>query len=62
MSFSVIVLAVATLFCLVRAIVDFTRRRYRWAAAGLACVALLMSVPLETHAVKFDLFPPAGTP
>ena len=55
MSFSLIALAAASLFCLVRAIIDFTQRRYRWAAAGLACAVLLMSVPIETHAVKFDL-------
>jgi hypothetical protein len=59
MSFSVIVLAVTTLFCLLRAIVDFSRRRYGWALAGLVCAVLLISVPLETHAVKFDLYPAA---
>ena len=59
MSFSVIALAVAILYCLARAIYDLVHRRYAWAVAGFACAALLMSVPLEMHAVKFDLYPDA---
>ena len=55
MTFSLIATALAILFCIGRAVVDFGQRRYLWAAAGILCAALLLTIPIETHAVKFDL-------
>jgi hypothetical protein len=53
--FSLIAMGLAALFCLARAVVDVTQRRYAWAVASLLCGALLLSVPIGSHAVKYDL-------
>ena len=54
-AFTLIATALALLYCIGRAVVDFGQRRYRWAAAGIACAILLLTIPIETHAVKYDL-------
>lgn len=46
-------------YCLAQTVRDFRARRYAWAVAGIACLALLLLTPLSSHAVKFDL--PPGT-
>jgi len=58
--FETIALGLAALYCLVRVVVDFGQRRHAWGVAGILCVALLLSIPIETHAVKLDLPAPAG--
>ena len=43
------------LYCLVQAVRDFRRRNYVLTAIGAACVILLWTMPIQTHAVKYDL-------
>lgn len=50
----------AGLYCFLRGVFDFRQRRFVWGALGLLCALLLWTTPIETHAVKFDLLPPAG--
>ena len=59
-AFTLVATGVAVLYCLGRAVVDFRQRRFGWAAAGLICAILLLSIPIETHAVKYDILPPSG--
>ena len=54
-TFTLIATALAILYCIGRAVVDFGQRRYAWAAAGMFCAILLLTIPIETHAVKYDL-------
>ena len=50
----------AGLFCLVRGVVDVRERRYWWGGLGILAGLILLFTPIPTHAVKFDLPPPAG--
>lgn len=52
-------LAAAGFYCLARGIVDLRARRYGWAVAGLASAAILLTVPIPSHAVKIDLPAPS---
>jgi len=47
------------LYCLAQAIRDFRRRSYAMAVAGLALGTLLLSIPIGTQAIKFDLIAPS---
>jgi hypothetical protein len=52
---------IVALYCLARGIVDLRRRSFIWGALGIAAGALLLSLPIQTHAVKYDLpFPQHG--
>lgn len=48
-------LLAAAAYCAVRAVVDFRQRRYAWAALGIASAAVILLVPIPTHAVKVTL-------
>lgn len=50
----------AAAYCIARGIVDLRQRRFVWGALGVLAGLLLMSIPIQTHAVKFDLPPPAS--
>lgn len=45
----------ATVYCVVRSVVDLRHKRYVWAAIGLISAAILLLTPVQTHAVKIDL-------
>ena len=45
----------AAIYCLARAVVDLRSRRYWWAAAALLSLVGILTVPVQTHAVKIDL-------
>lgn len=44
----------ATVYCIVRSVVDLRQKRYVWAAIGLISAAILLLSPVQTHAVKLD--------
>ena len=46
---------VVAIYCLAQSIRDFRRRSYVMAVAGLVLAALLLLVPIETQAIKFDV-------
>lgn len=48
-------LALAALFCAVRACVDFREKRYGWCVLGAVCSLAILFAPIPTHAVKIDL-------
>jgi hypothetical protein len=56
----VIVSFAAAAYCLARGIVDLRQRRFAWGALGIVSGILIMTVPIQTHAVKYDLPPPAN--
>ncbi|MBA4091762.1 MAG: hypothetical protein C0494_14395 [Sphingobium sp.] len=43
------------LFCLIRSIDDFRKKRCVWAGLGLLATAFLLLTPMQTHTVKIDL-------
>ena len=46
----------ASIFCIMRAAVDLRQRRIFWATLGIVSAAMLLAlVPIQTHAVKFDI-------
>ena len=45
----------ASLYCIVRAIVDFRQRKYAWAVLGFASAVIFLLAPVQTHAIKVDL-------
>ena len=49
----------AALFCIARAVVDLRARKYGWGLLGLVSAAIFLLVPIQTHAVKYDLPPPS---
>ena len=53
--FWLVALLTVTIFCIVQAIRDFRAKNYAWAAAAAISAALLLSMPIQTHAVKIDL-------
>ena len=48
-------LLLATVYCLVKAVLDFRARKYVWGGIGLASALVFMSVPISTHPVKVSL-------
>jgi hypothetical protein len=48
-------LCLVALYCMVRVVLDIRQRRYLWAALGIAATAVIVLVPIPTHAVKVDL-------
>lgn len=48
-------LFLVAIYCAVQAVRDFRRGAYAMAAAGAACALLLLLMPIESQAVKFDL-------
>jgi hypothetical protein len=53
-------LAVAA-FCFARGIVDLRQRRFAWGALGMLSGIIIMTTPIQTHAVKYDLPWPANS-
>ena len=53
-------LTAVIVYCVAQAVRDLRAKRYAWAAAAVLSVALLLSMPVQTHAVKVDL--PAASP
>ena len=45
----------AAAYCLVRSVTDFRAERYVWGAFGLASAAIILAVPVQTHAVRVTL-------
>ncbi len=54
MTWTLLMLLVAA-YCIVQIVRDYRRGDYVMAAAGLACVLLLLLTPVQGHAVKLDL-------
>jgi hypothetical protein len=51
-----IISLLAAAYCIARSIADLRARRFVWGALGVAAGgALLIFVPIPTHAVKVDL-------
>jgi hypothetical protein len=48
-------MAAVTIYCIVQAIRDFRAKQFAWAAAAALSAAVLLSIPIKTHAVKIDL-------
>jgi hypothetical protein len=46
---------IVAIYCLTRAVEDVRQKRYVWAAIGFGCAALILFLPVQTHAVKVDL-------
>jgi hypothetical protein len=46
---------IATIYCIVRVVLDLREKRYVWAGIGACCAALLLFAPNEAHVVKIDL-------
>lgn len=42
-------------YCLLQIVRDLRAKHYLFAAAGIACLALLLLVPIQSNAVKLDL-------
>ena len=49
------VLLAVCIYCTAQAVRDFRRGNYAMAAAGAACVVLLLLIPIQSHAIKLDL-------
>ncbi|WP_294236398.1 hypothetical protein [uncultured Sphingomonas sp.] len=45
----------ASVFCLVRGVLDCRRGHYVWGVLGIASSLVFMLTPIPTHAVKVDL-------
>jgi len=48
-------LAAVAVYCAVQAVRDFRAKRYAWAAAAAISAVLLLTMPMQSHAVKIDL-------
>jgi hypothetical protein len=57
---AIAVLAVGA-YCFVRGIVDLRQRRFVWGALGILNGILIMTVPIQAHAIKYDLPGPANS-
>ena len=51
----VALVAVASVFCIVRGIVDLRARRFVWGGLGVMIGLIILCVPVRTHAIKVDL-------
>jgi len=60
-SFSVIIFALAALYCLVRGAMDLRQRRYVFGAIGIVLGVALAAAPIPTHSVTIDLPEPASS-
>jgi hypothetical protein len=49
------VLLAVCIYCAAQAVRDFRKGNYAMAAAGAACVAMLLLIPIQSHAIKLDL-------
>jgi hypothetical protein len=50
---------IVALYCLARGVADLRRRSFVWGALGIAAGAFLLAIPIQTHAMEYDLPPPA---
>jgi hypothetical protein len=50
-----------SLYCLARGAIDLRRRSLIWGMLGILAGLLLLLLPLQSHAVKYDV-PPAAHP
>lgn len=50
-----VALSAVTIYCIVQAVRDFRAKRYAWAAVAAICAVLLLTMPIQSHAVKIDL-------
>jgi hypothetical protein len=48
-------ISLVALYCVVRAVVDFRKRQYVWAALSLCSAAVIILLPFPTHSVDLDL-------
>lgn len=48
-------LGAVAIYCVVQAVRDFRAKRFAWAAAAAVSAALLLMMPVQTHAVKIEL-------
>jgi hypothetical protein len=55
MTLLLVVTCLVALYCLIRGIIDLRQRRYAWRTIGLLCAGLLLSTPIQSHAVKYDV-------
>jgi hypothetical protein len=46
---------VIAIYCIARAILDARSKKYIWAVSGLVCAGLILTMPIESNAVKIDL-------
>lgn len=53
--FTIAAITFVALYCVVQAVRDIRAKRYIWAAAAGISAALLLTMPVQTHAVKIDL-------
>lgn len=51
----------ASIYCIARGVVDLRQRRFLWGALGIVSGLLLGLTPIQSHAVKYDLPPPANS-
>jgi hypothetical protein len=56
---AIAMLAVAA-YCFARGIADLRQRRFVWGALGVLAGVIIVTMPIQSHAVKFDLLPPAN--
>jgi hypothetical protein len=45
----------AGLYCLSRAVVDLRQRKFVWGIFGIVSAAIILLMPIQSHAVKFDV-------
>lgn len=55
MSYAPWALLLIGVYCLFQTVRDLRARRYLLAGAGIACLALLLLVPIQSSVVKIDL-------
>jgi hypothetical protein len=48
-------LVAVVIYCGTQAVRDFRAKRYAWAVAAALSAAVILCVPIKTHAVKIDL-------
>lgn len=58
--FSMAALTAVIVYCVAQAVRDFRAKRHVWGAAAAVAALLLLTMPVQTHAVKIDL--PAASP
>ena len=46
----------AGIYCLAKAVIDLCARRYGWGIIGLLSGVVFFVKPIQTHAVKVDLY------
>ena len=51
----VLALLAVAIYCAAQAVRDLRKGNYAMAAAGAACVAMLLLIPIQSHAIKLDL-------